>query len=373
MDYKVKAENFVNSAPYRDQPYNKRNWGQRWHSLCSYHGKLKPSIAYWLIKTFTNEGDVVLDPLCGVGTIPLEASLQNRFGIGNDLSELAYYVTKAKVDLPKQVDVDKVIVNLEKYIKKNMARYNNQLPYSDFGLNKKLTCYYEENTFKEILLARDYFLSKKNVDSAQSLVIASILHILHGNRPYALSRNSHPLTPYAPTGDFIYKSLIEHTRAKTRLMYNNLPEFHQKGQAIFGDFKDLNNILADIIITSPPFADSFKFYTQNWIRLWFCGWEDEDFKKANIKFLDNQQNSNFDIYLDFFEKCSMLLKPKGKMILHLGKSVNTNMSAELELRSQKYFDTVFIGDEDVTHLEKHGLKDKGGTIQHQFMFLIRKE
>ena len=43
---------------------------------------------------------MVLDPLCGVGTIPFEACLQGRVGIGNDLSELAYIVTKAKVEKP---------------------------------------------------------------------------------------------------------------------------------------------------------------------------------------------------------------------------------------------------------------------------------
>ena len=40
---------------------------------------------------------MVLDPLCGVGTIPFEACLQGRVGIGNDLSELAYVVTKPKL------------------------------------------------------------------------------------------------------------------------------------------------------------------------------------------------------------------------------------------------------------------------------------
>lgn len=40
------------------------------------------------------------------------------------------------------------------------------------------------------------------------VVISALMHILHGNRPYALSRKSHPITPYAPTGDYIYKALL---------------------------------------------------------------------------------------------------------------------------------------------------------------------
>ena len=84
--YRKTAEHFINSMPYTEQPFNSRNWGHDWHSLCSYQGKLKPALAHHLIKTFTRAGDRVLDPLCGVGTIPFEACLQGRVGIGNDMS-----------------------------------------------------------------------------------------------------------------------------------------------------------------------------------------------------------------------------------------------------------------------------------------------
>jgi hypothetical protein len=48
-------------------------------------------------------------------------------------------------------------------------------------------------------------------------VFASLLHVLHGNRPYALSRRSHPLTPYAPTGPVEYKSLLRKLEETTAL------------------------------------------------------------------------------------------------------------------------------------------------------------
>jgi len=43
------------------------------HSLCSYQGKLKPGIAYFLVSWFTEPGDTVLDRIAGIGTIPCEA------------------------------------------------------------------------------------------------------------------------------------------------------------------------------------------------------------------------------------------------------------------------------------------------------------
>lgn len=370
-----KAKKFVEELPYKKKPYSARNWGHKWHSLCSYHGKLKPSIASFLISEFTNEGDVVLDPLCGVGTIPFEAALQGRIGIGNDLSELAYCVSKSKLERPSMDAVDYEVQKLKEYITNNLCKLSYEdAPYKDFGLNRTLSEYFHEDTYREILLAREYFLKDfEKITAEKAIVLTALLHVLHGNRPYALSRTSHPLTPYAPRGEYIYKNVIEHVETKLEAAYK-CDDFSKyiKGKAIWGDFKSLNNVNADAIITSPPFADSIRFYSQNWMRLWLCGWEPDDFKQAGDKFLDQKQNGNFDVYKEFFEMCFRNLKPKGMVILHLGKTKKFDMAKELYDRAEDNFDLIFSGDENVETIEKHGIKDKGATTNHQFLFLQKK-
>lgn len=369
------AIRFMDDLPYKKSPFNGRNWGHAWHSLCSYHGKLKPAIAHFLISYFTKPGDIVLDPLCGVGTIPFEASLQGRIGIGNDLSELAFCVSKAKLEKPSLDKVQAATKSLENYILAQLPQLSfDATPYRDFGLNHTLKEYFHPDTYREIILAREYFYDRRNnLSPEDAIVFSCLLHVLHGNRPYALSRTSHPLTPYAPTGEYAYKNIIEHINDKIKLTYkcDSFAEYCN-GQAIYGDFNDLNGIDADAIITSPPFADSFKFYSQNWMRLWLCGWKPDDFRTANAKFLDDKQNSNFDIYYSFFEMCYRNLKPDGIVILHLGKTAKFDMAKELSFRAKKLFDIVYIGTESVENIEKHGIKDKGGTIAHQFLFLQKK-
>ena len=44
MSYFDDAKKFVDELPYKQGQYVGRNWGHPWHSLCSYHGKLKPDI-----------------------------------------------------------------------------------------------------------------------------------------------------------------------------------------------------------------------------------------------------------------------------------------------------------------------------------------
>ena len=373
------AINFVNDLPYRKTPYSGRNWGHPLHSLCSYHGKLKPAIAHFMVSTFTKKGDVVLDPLCGVGTIPLEACLQGRIGIGNDLSELAYSVTKAKIEKTNLEDCMVVLKELETFIADNKdvsLIHEDVKKYSEFGFNGKLPSYFHPDTFIEILCARRFFIPKiRNFSPSESMVFSCLLHVLHGNRPYALSRNSHPLTPYAPTGEFVYKNVITHILNKLKLVFSRDSIIARpEGVAILGDYKELNmkNAFADAIICSPPFADSIRFYMQNWMRLWLCGWELADYKTADELFLDQKQKTNFDVYTSFFEMCFRVLKPRGKVILHLGKTAKIDMAEELSKRASPYFKEIYRGCENVQSVEKHGIKDKGATLEHQFLFLLKQ-
>lgn len=377
--FKCEAENFIQHMPYRQAPYSGRNWGHPWHSLCSYHGKLKPAIAHFMVEQFTNPGESILDPLCGVGTIPFEACLQGRIGIGNDLSELAYVITKGKLEKPELEDCLTIIETLRKYIEKNKnsaAIDVDIITYKEFGFNGKLYTYFHPETYREILCARKFFVSKiKKLSSAEAMVFACLLHVLHGNRPYALSRNSHPLTPYAPKGDFIYKNTIEHIKNKLLLSFKKGTfERYILGKTIYGDYSNINKriTLVDAIICSPPFVDSIKFYMQNWMRLWLCGWEPDDYKKAGTQFLDQKQKDNFDVYHSFFEMCSSVLKPNGKVILHLGKTKKVDMAEELSKRATKFFIEIYRGSENVQLIEKHGIKDKGSTIEHQYLFLMKK-
>ena len=269
----------------------------------------------------------------------------------------------------------RIICTYDEYIKKNKGEQSTAA-YENFGFNGKLPQYFENETYKEILCARDFFLNRfSKISSEEAMVFSAFLHVLHGNRPYALSRHSHPLTPYAPTGEFEYKSVIEKIVQKVDANYKKLGQTEvTQGFAIYGDYKDLEtkDIVADFIICSPPFADSIRFYMQNWMRLWLCGWEPGDYKEADAKFLDKAQKKNFDLYYSFFEMCHNVLNENGKVILHLGRTESVNMGIELSKRAEPWFDTVYLAGEDVSKIEKYGIKDKGATVEHQYLFLQKK-
>lgn len=97
--------------------------------------------------------------------------------------------------------------------------------------------YYQADTLDEILLARRFFQINKPINPSEMVVISALMHILHGNRPYALSRKSHPITPYAPTGDYIYKSLIGKLIEKVDKFYSEpLNDTFNDGANLFTRF-----------------------------------------------------------------------------------------------------------------------------------------
>jgi hypothetical protein len=315
----------------------------------------------------------MLDPFAGVGTIPFEAALNGAQSWGFDINAAALQIAQAKVGKPDPDKCAEVITELASFIKEASLQETDVLSAKAIHFNGALSDYYDPATFREILLARRYFIEHRPQSSSESLVFASLLHILHGNRPYALSRRSHPITPFAPSGPAEYKSVVTHLRGKVnRSLAVELPKTFVPGKMIFQDATRWwpNEVGAlDAIITSPPFFDSTRFYLANWLRLWFSGWDAEDFRVRPLAFVDERQKSSFDVYTPIFRQARERLKPGGVFVMHLGKSVKCDMASDLAQIARPWFRVADLFDESVVHCESHGIRDKGTVTDHQYLVL----
>lgn len=368
-------ERFKTDLPHRDQPYAKRNWGHPIHSLCSYAGKMKPSLAAHLVDAFVPINGRMLDPFAGSGTIPLEGVLRGRTSYALEVSSLAVVLTSAKIGSPNRATSEHVLNDLEHWIVHTSPDVDDELRrVRGFGYNGKLSDYYHRKTFREILAARSYFAARNCEEPSTALVLSSLLHILHGNRPYALSRRSHPITPFAPTGDFEYRPLMRSLRDKVERSIAAIEAEPPtaEGHTFYQDAtkwwpSQIDNL--DAIITSPPFFDSTRFHLANWIRLWFCGWEREDFDAKPLAFVDELQKKSFSVYEPVFRQARERLKPDGRVVFHLGRSRKCDMAEMLASVAAPWFRVLDHYVEDVTHCESHGIRDKGTVEAHQYLIL----
>lgn len=364
---------FKEQMPHHAGLMKKRNWGDPLHSLCSYQGKLKPSIANQLVRIFTPQNGRMLDPFGGVGTIPLEAALQGKESFSFDISPAAIAISRAKLNIPSNRKINQILDELNGWINTYKHTKAEWEEVHDFGLNKKIGVYFHPKTLREILAARCYFKNTGYDSPEHSLVLAATMHILHGNRPYALSRRSHGITPFAPKGEFEYKNLMEKLKEKTSRAISDYNRDGFKAGKIFNqdatktwpeEIRDL-----DAIITSPPFFDSTRFYSANWMRLWFAGWNPADFKTEPVNFVDELQKKDLAIYDEIFMQARERLKEGGVFVMHLGKSHKCDMAKLLSERAKRWFSIFDIFEESVEDGESHGIKDRGSVKMHQYLIL----
>ena len=370
LSLKDRITKFQETLPHKSGIFSKRNWGHNLHSLCSYQGKLKPSLAHWLIRYFVPPGGRLLDPLGGVGTIPLEAAFQGIEAISNDKSPFAAIVASAKLNPPSIIEAFEALEQISTLMER-ITLTDDDFIDADFGLNGKVSEYYHEQTLTEILKARKVFSQSVEPRSrAENFVWSSLLHILHGNRPYALSRKSHPITPYHPKGEFEYRDLIEKTKARmARIFSTDFPAEFLPGIGLHGDFRSLDPTQIgrfDAIITSPPFM-GMRFDRPNWLRMWFCGWGEEDFHKTSLSFLERQQTQSRECYRDLINKCSELLNTNGVLIIHMGSGKKNELLVDIKSIASEEYDLIGEIVEDVQSLENHGIPDKGKTKKNHIL------
>jgi DNA modification methylase len=356
--------------PHKDNGMSARNWGHRRHSICSYPSKMKPALAATLVDLFTLPDSIVLDPFSGSGTVPFEAALRGRLAISNDLSPLAHVISSAKIRPPRASECDYVLTELTEAIGESARE--TELDTMELEIRE----YFHKRTARELVVARDFLATASDNfqrNDGALFVTACLAHILHGNRPYALSRRSHNIIPIPPTGPKEYKSLITGLRAKCdRVLGASLPDSFRVGQAYRGDASALALATAsvDTVITSPPFLGSTHFLRQNRLRNWLLGWSYEEQQRRRNQFLEHQET--LDVYTAVMKELHRVVRPGGLVVFHVGVVKDDDMA---ELLAPYFLAAGFaeLGTvwEDTAGLESHGRSARGGTHTHGVVVLRR--
>jgi hypothetical protein len=79
------------------------------HTYYRYPARFSPQFARSAISSFTDPGDIVLDPFMGGGTSMVEAQALGRQAIGLDINPLAVFVATAKTDVPSKRELEQIL------------------------------------------------------------------------------------------------------------------------------------------------------------------------------------------------------------------------------------------------------------------------
>lgn len=305
--------------------------GTEWsfHQLSPYIGKIKSSIARFLIENFTQRRAFICDPFCGAGTIPLEAWSLNRKIIANDLNKYAHILTLAKLFPPASLEI--VLSDIEKYDK--IVQRNKQ-KVDLRKVPKWVREFFHKETLRETIA---WFQILQKNDS--NFLLACILGILHHQRPGFLSFPSSHTVPYLRKKSFPpnkhpqlyqYRSVKDRLIKKAHRAFKRTPKLNEGIERICysEDARNLNfkGQQIDAIISSPPYMRKLDYARDNRLRLWFLGINDS--KKVDE--LISPRETDF---IAMMRECLInwkgVLKKNGKCILFLGDNYSKKYKMNL--------------------------------------------
>ena len=259
------------------------------HQLAPYIGRLKSTIARDLVQAYSKRGDLILDPYCGSGTIPLEALLLDRRVFASDINPYAATLTMAKILPPPSVETALAHADalLIRAAQENVPDLR--------SIPQWVRMYFHPRTLKELIA-----LARICTRERQYFVLACLLGILHHQRPGFLSYPSSHLVPYLRDRKFPrseFPDLYDYRPVRPRLL-SKIQRALRRGIPIGTDARFVRKSVErlrptfefDAMITSPPYMNALDYVRDNRLRLWLLGenrtsQRDENAQRSRSTFL----------------------------------------------------------------------------------------
>jgi site-specific DNA-methyltransferase (adenine-specific) len=327
--------------------------------MCSYHGMFPAKVAHYFIARYSRPGDLVLDPFSGRGTTALQARIDGRRALCNDLSPLAYVLSRAKVDPPSWESVNAFVDELERACRSARRR---QQDVSD-----DIRMLYHDNTLRQLCFVRERLLSRSVADwTREELMVAgSLSGIMHGawrrdDTSQYLSISMPNTFSMSPA--YVKKYIEENGLNKLdqdvfQCLRNKLARLYLDdvsgiaGEAFHYDASELLNGggiesgSIDLVLTSPPYLRVVNYGTSNWIRLWLLGIEEVgrergEGRKRLDEALDHQHtyNSYCDFMLRILLGIERVLKADGVAVVVIGDVKDPDKDQAIPLAAQVWND-----------------------------------
>jgi len=333
-------------------------WGHAMHSMCSYQGMFPARLAHYFIQRYSKPGDLVADPFSGRGTVALQARVERRRALSNDLNPLAYVLTAAKSDPPPWGEITKFVSQLERSYPKRA--------HQEVDVSEDIRMLFHEDTLRQICFLRDHLQSKPMLKwTREELMLAGtmagILHGAHrsdGSSMYlSISMPNTFSMPPTYVRKYIYENklhkidqnVFERLRDKLARIYLDSTDgppgrTYKRDAPRFLTTSAVRPGSIDLIVTSPPYLQVVNYGTSNWIRLWWLGIDEVSrHGGAGRRSLDSELDHRhlYDSYRAFLLRTlrgvQRVLQPSGVAVVVIG-DVTTAKGPSYELAHHVWSD-----------------------------------
>lgn len=289
------------------------------HQFHPYPAKFKPQIPAELIAAFSSEGDTVLDPMSGSGTTAVEALRLGRNAMSSDSNPISALITRAKTTRLSETSRAQLEALPD-------AIYSNEATTAgapDF-LNRE---HWFSLPATAALVRIKSAIREIDDPAAKDVAFATMSAILVGVSNQE-SETHWRRVEREVNVDLVLDRFIRKLRTNVEsLAY--LEEVDGTSKTLLADANNLplGNASQDLIVTSPPYANSHDYYLYHKLRLF---WLDFDVRKTQeVEFGSRNKHSDkkqpVEAYLSametVFSECRRVLVPGGHLAMVVGDSV----------------------------------------------------
>lgn len=378
-------------------------WGDCLHRTCSYNAMFPIRIADFFIQKYSKENDVVLDPFSGRGTTLLQARILNRKSFASDLNPLSFVLSKTK---EKNININELMSRIDELEKEwNKIYYKKKYLYKINDVETMRIYYSDHNLCQLSFLREKIGIKWKNNSYVDNFILSIILGLMHGPSKkdktssfFSISMsNNVSMSPNYVKNYAINNSLIKPENNLFELISNKITKIYNKrtnelkNAKLDAEFRLSNalsisetwkDITPTLIFTSPPYLNIINYTRQNWLKMWFLGYEtDFDNRKIGLDDFHNENSYINNFLIKFMLECKLIMDFNSKLIMVIGdvKKGNKTFSISnhidyIEQKTGLYLIEMYIDDvnQKFKTTNSHGVK-AGKATQTEKIYVFGKE
>jgi len=318
--------------------------GYATHGLFPYRGKFHPQMIKALMNILgIKEGETVLDPMCGSGTLNVEAALIGINSIGIDKNPFACFMSKVKLES----------------LSLSLELLNEMLRNSRETINEFLTT---KQVKEELLFAED------KESKIKRLFLLAFLDAMGYAR-----RTTKSITQLFPQ---VLNRYIKQVRSFL-IISRKLNLKLGKGKIEFGDARDLSMIKdasVDGVITSPPYSFAIDYAENDRPQLEYLWFDVDKLKNEMIGLNGRSRKEKLQKYFDDMSKVmseiSRVLKAGKYAVIIIGSNDIQTGGIRLENKIKEF--GMVYGLNLVREIRKP-IKGIRNTMHEEFVLIFRKE
>jgi site-specific DNA-methyltransferase (cytosine-N4-specific) len=338
--------------------------------LHPYPAKFIPQIPGSLIEIYSREGDLVLDPFCGSGTTLLEAILRGRKTIGVDVNPIATLVSRVKVTVFTAQDRSSVLDFLRQ-VDEILLNMHMRLGWlGDAVSDKEIPKFYNIEHWFQPNVRRELTLLKRIIQEyACADQVRDFLKVCFSSIIVKVS-NQESDTRWVAVDKSIadnytincFREAIGNNLEKMMNLAHEIGERQPRAQVISADIADVpefvNEHTVDLVVTSPPYFNSYDYYLYHKLRMFWLGYDHKEVQSREIGSRNKHcdYNLGIDAFVDSISKAfaclSKVVKPSGKYAFVVGDAIYKGKLVRMDLLYDKILDRAGLRVVDITSFDQ---------------------